>query len=253
MVLPTERFSDRVDSYAKHRPSYPDSLLNFLKHQVPTPAVVADAGSGTGILTELLLEAGYEVYGVEPNAPMRAAAEQRLRNHPAFHSVNGSAESTVLLDNSIDLITAAQAFHWFDRTRTKNEFRRILKANGKVALIWNERLDDASEVNRRYESVLKEMVPGYPTVAHHRMVRQEDIHEFFAPNELRLVTFRNDQAMDRAGLIGRLLSTSYVPNTGQPGNAEIVAAVDQIFDDCQTDDLVTMVYETRVYFGVFGC
>jgi len=252
MVSPTERFSDRVDAYAKHRPSYPDSLLNFLKQQVPAPEVVADVGSGTGILTELLLEAGYEVYGVEPNAPMRAAAEQRLLDYPGFHTFDGSAESTGLPDNSIGLITAAQAFHWFDRARAKNEFRRVLKANGKVALIWNERLDDASEVNRRYESVLKEMVPGYPAVAHHRMVRQEDIYEFFAPNKLGLVTFRNDQLMDRAGLIGRLLSTSYVPNTGQPGNVEIVSAVDQIFDDCQTDNLVMMVYETRVYFGAFG-
>jgi SAM-dependent methyltransferase len=252
MVLPTERFSDRVDSYAKHRPSYPDSLLNFLKQHVPVPAAVADIGSGTGILTELLLQTGYEVYGVEPNAPMRAAAEKQLEHHALFHTVDGSAESTGLSDHSVDLITAAQAFHWFERSRAKYEFRRILRANGKVALIWNERLDDASNVNQRYESVLKEMVPGYPTVAHHRMVRQQDIHEFFAPNELRLVTFLNDQTMDRAGLIGRLLSTSYVPNTGQPGNAEIVAAVDQIFDDCQTDDLVTMVYETRVYFGVFG-
>jgi len=252
MVLPTERFSDRVDAYAKHRPSYPEALLNFLKQQVPAPAVVADVGSGTGILTELLLESGYEVYAVEPNAPMRAAAEQRLRNNPGFHTVDGSAESTGLPDNSIDLITAAQAFHWFDRARTKNEFRRVLKAKGKVALVWNERLDDASEVNRRYESVLKEMVPGYPTVAHHRMVRQEDITEFFAPNKLELVTFRNDQRMDRAGLIGRLLSTSYVPNKGEPGNIEIVSAVDCIFDDCQADNLVTMVYETRVYFGAFA-
>jgi SAM-dependent methyltransferase len=183
---------------------------------------------------------------------MRVAAEKQLGHHPLFHTVDGSAESTSLPDHSVDLITAAQAFHWFERSRAKNEFRRILKANGKVALIWNERLDDASEVNQRYESVLKEMVPGYPTVAHHRMVRQEDIHQFFAPNKLELVTFRNDQLMDRAGLIGRLLSTSYVPNTGQPGNLAIVAAVDRIFDDCQTDNLVTMVYETRVYFGAFG-
>jgi ubiquinone/menaquinone biosynthesis C-methylase UbiE len=252
MVLPTERFSDRVDSYAKHRPSYPEALLNFLKQQVPVPAAVADIGSGTGILTELLLQTGYEVYGVEPNAPMRAAAEKQLEHHALFHTVDGSAESTSLSDHSVDLITAAQAFHWFDRAPAKDEFRRILKANGKVVLIWNERLDDASEVNRRYESVLKEMVPGYPTVARHRMVRQEDIHEFFAPNQLEVVTFRNDQKMDRAGLIGRLLSTSYVPNTGQPGNIEIVSAVDRIFDDCQADDVVTMVYETRVYFGTFG-
>jgi SAM-dependent methyltransferase len=252
MVAPTERFSDRVDAYAKHRPSYPEALLNFLKEQVPLPATVADIGAGTGILTELLLETGYEVYAVEPNAPMRASAEQQLGHQPGFHAVDGSAEAAGLPDASVDLITAAQAFHWFDRVRAKKEFRRILKTSGKVALIWNERLDDASEVNRRYESVLKELVAGYPTVAHHRMVQQEDIHEFFAPNNLGLVTFRNDQILDREGLIGRLLSTSYVPNTGQPGNTEIVAAIDQIFDDCRTGDLVTMAYETRIYFGSFS-
>ena len=101
--------------------------------------VVADVGSGTGILTALLLDHGNTVHAVEPNAAMAAEATARLGGNPRFHAVAGRAEATGLPDASCDVVTAAQAFHWFDIDPTRREFRRILRPGGAVVLVWNIR------------------------------------------------------------------------------------------------------------------
>ena len=155
---PTRRFSDRVDNYVRYRPSYPTAVLETLRSEcdLSVATVVADIGSGTGILTRLFLENGNRVYGVEPNAEMRGAAEKLLRDFPGFESVAGTAEETGLAANSIDLVVAAQAFHWFDPDRAGMEFQRILRPGGWVALVWNERLVGASPFLREYEELLSE-------------------------------------------------------------------------------------------------
>jgi SAM-dependent methyltransferase len=250
MKSPTERFSDRVDNYVKHRPGYPESLVRLLQENIPSPAVAADIGSGTGIFSRQLLKVGYEVFGIEPNDPMRSAAEESIGENGLFHSISGTAEATTLDDRSVDLITAAQAFHWFKPLPTKAEFRRILKPGGILAIIWNERLDDLSELNRRYEVILQNLAPEYPKVVH-RNISPDAIREFFAPALVTLTKFDNSQQLDQDGLIGRFESSSYVPNRGEPGHAEIVSAVKGLFGDCQVDGHVTITYETQVFWGEF--
>jgi SAM-dependent methyltransferase len=248
MQDPTKRFGDRAENYAKYRPGYPDEMLAYLGTLIPPGAIVADIGSGTGILTRELLDHGYEVHAVEPNEPMRQEADRALSGHPGFHSVNGTAESTGLEARSIDLVTCAQAFHWFDPEKTTVEFRRILKAGGLTALIWNEREEQASDVGREYDDLLQRMVPDYKR-ANHRRIQADEIGRFFAPGDVRLVTFRNYQMLDREGFRGRLLSSSYVPNVGQPGHDEIVEAANRIFVKHAVDGQVRIEYETKVYLG----
>jgi SAM-dependent methyltransferase len=248
---PTERFGDRAENYAKFRPGYPDAMLRFLRGVVSPPAVVADIGSGTGILTRQLLENGYELYAIEPNGPMRSEAERALGGCPRFRSVHGTAEATTLPDGAVDLITCAQAFHWFDRVKARLEFCRILKGAGRVAIVWNERLENASEVNRKYDDILRRMAPEYSTVSH-RKVSLEDIEAFFVTGEVQLCTFPNEQVLDRHGFLGRLLSSSFVPNVGQSGHHEIVGAASDIFDEYEVDGTVSLVYETRLYLGQFS-
>jgi len=250
MPDPIERFGDRADNYAKFRPGYPDPMLSLLRDVVPPPAVVADIGSGTGILTRQLMDNGYELYAVEPNGPMRSAAERTLSGRPRFRSVRGTAEATTLPDGAVDLITCAQAFHWFDREKAKLEFCRILKGNGRVAIVWNERLENASEVNRKYDDILRRMAPEYSNV-NHRKVSLGDIEAFFGPGEVQLWTFPNEQVLDRCGFLGRLLSCSYVPNVGQPGHHEIVDAVGDLFGEYEVEGKVSFDYETRLYLGQF--
>jgi ubiquinone/menaquinone biosynthesis C-methylase UbiE len=250
MQHPTERFSDRAETYAKHRPGYPDEMLQFLETLVAPPAMVGDIGSGTGILTRQLLKSGYDVWAVEPNEAMRTAADRTLSGYPACRSIDGTAEATTLEDRAIDLITCAQAFHWFDRGQTRSEFGRILRSDGWIALLWNER-QEASPINRAYDELLKEMATDYRNVSHRR-IAAEDIREFFAPGEVQLRIFANDQTLDCDGFLGRLVSSSYVPNLGQPGHQEIIEAAKKIFEVHQIGGRITLEYETKVYVGRFG-
>ena len=127
MAKNTERFSDRVENYIKYRPGYSDAIVKSLKETIGFDSnwVVADIGSGTGLSAEMFLKNGNKVYTVEPNKEMREAGEGFLGEYEGFSSVDGTSEATTLADQSIDLIVAAQAFHWFDRNAFKSECKRI--------------------------------------------------------------------------------------------------------------------------------
>src|SRR5579864_7847601 len=250
-VRPTERFSQRVENYVKYRPGYPPELLDGLRrHCGLSPEwVVADIGCGTGFLAELFLKNGNRVFGIEPNAEMRAAGETFLKNYKAFTSIAAAAESTTLASNSVDLIVAGQAFHWFDRTRTRQEFQRILKPGGWVALIWNERLTNTPFL-AAYEDMLHRYAPEYEKVDH-RHITDEVIAEFFQAAPFQKFQLANYQDFDYAGMCGRLLSSSFVPLEGEPGYREIVETSERIFRDHAQHGRVRFEYETKVYCGRF--
>ncbi|MFN2501175.1 MAG: class I SAM-dependent methyltransferase, partial [Pyrinomonadaceae bacterium] len=138
MTDTVQRFSDRVSNYVKYRPDYPREIIAFLSENCGlTPdSVIADVGCGPGTSSRMFLENGNKVFGVEPNNAMRAAAIEQLSHYPDFHAVNGTSDRTTLADNSIDLIVAAQVFHWLDPQTTRPEFTRILKPGGHIVLIW---------------------------------------------------------------------------------------------------------------------
>jgi SAM-dependent methyltransferase len=246
---PTGRFSDRVANYIAYRPGYPDALVDALRREVGLSAqsTVADIGSGTGISTELLLRIGCDVYAVEPNAEMRHAAETRFSSETRFHSTVGRAESTTLPDASVDAVTAAQAFHWFDRGKTRDEFIRILRPSGLVALFWNTRRIDRSPFLQAYEALLQEYGTDYAEVDHRR-VDAASLGAFFGrPWESRV--FAYEQVFDFDGIRGRLLSSSYVPGPGHPRHAPMLTALRQIFDAHQADGRVRVEYDTELFFG----
>lgn len=247
---PTRRFSDRVTDYARHRPGYPADLIATLcaRSQLNAAAVVADIGSGTGIFTALLLPHAGTVFAIEPNAPMRAYAESSLGHDPHFRSLGAPAEATTLPDHSVDLITVAQAFHWFEPLATRREFARILKPDGHVALIWNERLTATTPFLRAYENLLKSAATDYARV-NHLNIDHAALASFFAPATFATFTFANAQQFDRAGLIGRALSSSYVPNAGQPGHDAFIAGLNRIYDTHANDNRVTFDYACKLHLG----
>ena len=128
----TRRFSDRVENYVRYRPTYPEDVLEVLRQEtgLKSSDIIADIGSGTGISAERFLRSGNEVFGVEPNLEMRRAAESQLQRYAKFHSVVGTAEATTLPNHCVDYVVAAQAFHWFDQAKAKQEFVRILRPDG---------------------------------------------------------------------------------------------------------------------------
>ncbi|WP_299464825.1 class I SAM-dependent methyltransferase [uncultured Gimesia sp.] len=250
MKNPTSRFSDRVENYIKYRPGYPTEVLKLLETECDlTPeSLIADIGSGTGISAQLFLKHHNTVYGVEPNAEMRTAAETFLSDYPQFHSVNTAAEETHLPGDLFDFIIAGQAFHWFDRDRTKREFQRILKPEGWVVLIWNERKVDSTPFLIAYEKMLLEFATDYQEV-NHTNISQGDFSQFFAPHPVLNHTFPNSQTFDFPALKGRLLSSSYCPNSGQPGHEQMMSRLQEIFAAYQTEGTVPFDYDTNLFYG----
>jgi len=246
---PTRRFSNRVQHYAKFRPGYPSELVGLLGREVElTPAsVLADVGSGTGILSELFLRNRNTVYGVEPNEPMREAAERLLSRWDQFRSVAGTAEETTLPSASVDGVLAAQAFHWFDQENAAREFRRIARPGGFVALIWNARLTTASPFMGEYERIVHDFGSEFARSGR-ELVADSVLRSVFG-RSLGKSVLPNHQDLDWEGLRGRILSASYVPNEGQPGFEPMLAALRLAFDAHQHDGIVRMEYETRVYHG----
>jgi SAM-dependent methyltransferase len=245
------RFSDRVDDYVKYRPGYPAGVIQTLRDRcgLDASAVIADIGSGPGNFARLLLENGNEVYAVEPNAEMRAAGQQLLRDFDNYHSIHGKAEETGLPELSIDFVTAAQAFHWFDWPRAKAEFRRILRPAGWVVLIWNERVIDSTAFLREYEALLLEYGSDYKEVRHE--ISYKNIGDFFVEKQQE-ASFDNRQIFDFDGLRGRLLSSSYAPDADSPRREPMLRELRKLFDKHNQNGRVSFDYEVKMYFGQLG-
>jgi SAM-dependent methyltransferase len=244
----TQRFSSRVDNYVRYRPGYPPEVLELLQKEcgLAAESVIADIAFGTGIFTRLLVDNGNRVFGVEPNADMRRAGEQFLKGYSRFTSIAGTAEATTLADHSVDVVTAAQAAHWFDREKARREFVRILKPGGWCVLLWNDRQLDSTEFLRQYEELLRTYGTDYADVRQQGMTLAI---EGFVGNGLQTREFEYKQTLDYGGLEGRLLSSSYVPQKDHPSYDPMLRELRQIFNKHQVNGRVSFDYDTRVYYA----
>ena len=214
---------------------------------------IADIGSGTGFLSELFLQNGNPVFAVEPNDAMRRAAEKNLSRDPNFHSIIGTAEHTGLAAGDFGFVVAGQAFHWFDRVRARIEFQRILRPDGWVLLVWNEREKDFAhdEFSAAYDAMVREFQIDWHKVRHESVTAHDSpaLAAFFAPGGYQLKTFVNPQKLDLDGLLARALSSSYLPLPGQPGCDRMLDRVREIFQVHAKDGHVVQQYITKVYYG----
>lgn len=246
---PKARFSSRVENYVKYRPKYPTAVMDVLRERGGlTPGwSVADIGSGTGISCQLFLRAGHEVYAVEPNADMRAAAEREHAANPSFHSIAECGEATTLANASVDLVHCAQAFHWLDGERACREFRRIVRPGGAIAVVWNERQTDASPFLREYDVLLREYGTDYANVAHKTTTAKALGSLLGLPVERHVVP--NSQSFEFDALLGRVMSSSYVPLPGSPKHGPMVAALHDLFDRHASGGRVEFLYSTEVFLA----
>ncbi len=245
MTDPKQRFSDRAANYARYRPGYPKAVLGLLEAEcgLASEWTVADVASGTGQLAGLFLKNGNRVFGVEPNEEMRRAGESHLGNHPSFTSVAGTAEATTLDDGSVDLVVAGHAFHWFDPGPTRAEFARISRSPGWVALLWNELREDATTFLTAYECLIR----TYKTEEYKPFEMEEEVRSFFGQFSASVLGHR--QTFDLDGLRGRLLSSSYVPDEGQPGHGAMMHDLEEVFNAYQESGRVSIEYDTLVFYG----
>jgi SAM-dependent methyltransferase len=244
-----QRFSSRVADYVRFRPGYPHDALTLLQNEcgLRSGHVTADVGSGTGFLSELFLKNGNRVYGIEPNKEMREAGEEYLADYESFVSVEASAEATTLEAVTIDFVTAGQAFHWFDAAAARREFARILKPEGWVVVMWNDR-----EMNSAFATAYEDLLVKFGT--DYKRVRESypetaAMQDFFAGGSMQQRSVPNAQIFDWDGLVGRLRSSSYAPQEGHPNYAPMMAALDELFRANQVDGRVKMEYATHVYYG----
>lgn len=246
MMNSTQRFSDRVADYIKYRPKYPSEIISILKEHISlTPqSIVADIGAGTGFLTELFLKNQNLTYAVEPNDAMRIACSELYGTYPNLKIVDGTAEATTLPRGSIDIIVAGQAFHWFHQDACKDEFNRILKPDGHTVLIWNARKDNTG-FSKGYDEVLSHYLPEYKTLDH-RNVDDNAITRFFQPQQMKKTILPNSQTFDWDGFKGRVLSSSYVPKSGEIHHT-IMKEIRQLFDLYQQHGKVSFLYDTVIY------
>lgn len=247
---PTTRFTDRVADYVRFRPGYPPALLAWLRteHGIGPAWRVADVGAGTGLSARPFLEAGHEVTAVEPNAAMRAAAQAALGASPRFRAVDATAERTGLGDAAVDLVVAAQAFHWFDPEAIHREWRRILRPGGLALVLWNSRRTGGTPFLAGYEALLRAHAADYAAVER-RYPDEAAMRRWFGAGLRDARSFENRQVLDLEGLRGRLLSSSYAPRPDQPGHAPMLEALRQLFERTAEGGLVTIEYETRAYLG----
>ena len=247
---PTGRFSTRVADYVRYRPGYPPAVLRLLEEEcgLDPASVVADVGSGTGLLSELFLKNGNRVYGVEPNREMREAGERLLARYANFVSVDGRAEETTLDDASVDFVTAGQAFHWFDPPRARVEFNRILRPGGWVVLVWNDRRTAGTPFIEEYERLLLEYGTDYKEVSV-KYAEESMLAALYGPGAMRAETFGNEQVFDFDGLRGRLTSASYTPQPGHPNYDPLMRALEDLFRRHERGGRVVVAYDTKVFYG----
>jgi SAM-dependent methyltransferase len=245
----TERFSNRVDAYRAGRPTYPAAVVAHLRAigALPPGGVVADVGVGTGLSAEPFLAAGHPVVGVEPNAPMRAAGAADLaRFGAAYRAVDGTAAATGLPDGGVDLVIAAQAFHWFDPAAFRAESRRILRPGGWAALLWNDRDLTGSPFLVAYEALMVNYGAGYLAIRY-RHQGTGAIAEYFGGMLPVPAEFPHARKMDWAALAAQVGSASYLPAPGAPRHDDMLADLRALFEREARDGAVDMRYTCRVH------
>jgi SAM-dependent methyltransferase len=244
---PTTRFSDRVHDYVRFRPTYPPAAIDAALAGLGEPSrlTVADIGAGTGISSRPLADRGVRVIAVEPNREMSAAADA----HHLVTFVEGTAEATLLESQSVDLVLCAQAFHWFRAAEALEEFRRILRPGGRVALVWNLR-DESDPFTAGYTNAIRTAIGGEPS-------ETRKFDPAILPNagfeSAALHVFAHSQALDLPAVIGRALSASYSPKAG-PKHATLVDDLKRAHAlHANPDGLVTIRYQTRVHTAGRAC
>jgi ubiquinone/menaquinone biosynthesis C-methylase UbiE len=250
-----QRFNSRVDAYREFRPRYPVEVIDLLQQQCGlTPvSVIADIGAGTGMLAELFLQYGNSVFAVEPNRAMRSACEDLHSQYPKLTCIDGSADSTTLPDHCAHFVTVGQALHWFHLPQARAEFVRILQPGGWCAVIYNERRTGGDPLHDGYERILREFGIDYESVRS-KYPQQQELTDFFqssntAPPAMQQSSFLNMLQLDRAGLVGRIISSSYMPELGHPRYPAMQRQIEELFAQCQETSHVRLEYECVITYG----
>jgi ubiquinone/menaquinone biosynthesis C-methylase UbiE len=221
----TEIFTGKAEAYAKARPGYPDVAIDYIASLMPKDAVIADVGAGTGKFTVLLAQRGYRVFAVEPNVDMRSQLASVLLPYPNATIVDGCAETTNLPDHSVDVVTCAQALHWFNADTFRAECCRITRNATLVITVYNN-------------------TPGGSSIAHSKLST-----DIFYENPT-VQEFPNPMYYTRESWLAYMTSHSHDPLPSDLGFAAHIQEMNAVFDREQVDGLIRRDVMTKVYSEV---
>jgi SAM-dependent methyltransferase len=231
-------FARSVVAYERARPEYPPEAIAFLARELDLigthpPRRVVDLAAGSGKLSRPLAKLGCEVIAVEPVDEMRAAIG------PGIEALAGTAEAMPLADDSADAVTVGQAFHWFDGPKALAEIERVLRPGGALALVWNRRPVESSELHAAISEI---MAPYRGDAPSHGSGAWRDT---FAGRDLREERFDFVQRLDADGLADRVGSTSFIAALDEPERARVLERVRALVDGGAVD--VPYVCEVHVW------
>ena len=240
-------FESKASKYSDGRPSYaPEVICKLFHDTLPTNGIVADIGSGTGVLTSEFIKKGYETYAVEPNGDMRRKAEQKLSIYSNFHSVDASAKNTGLNDKPVSLITAASAFHWFDVSKFKQECIRILKDDGVVCIIFNVRVYD--EFTKKQCGICKKYCDGFESLTHGYDKTINLVDDFYVGN---YAVYEYDFPLEytKQKFISRCLSSSYAPLPESQNYEAYICEIKVLLDETFKEEIFNIENKTVMFVG----
>lgn len=243
-----EKFTGKADFYDKYRPSYPDSLIDWL-YEKTNADTAADIGAGTGKFTSCLLRKPWKITAVEPNSDMR----EKLVKLSGVNVISTSAENTGIEQGSIGLITTAQAFHWFDEELFKKECIRILKPNGRLAVIFNSRYYKDCPISSERDEICQRYCGAFHSG--HVGKRSSEEGDLFLKNEYfsesEYFSAENNIELDEEAFIGDTLSRSYALSENDSGFSDFIGELKAAFKKYEQSGKVIIKYNTSCYLGKF--
>lgn len=242
-------FDHRAGNYSQGRPGYADGVTRLIFDRLLVPGgTVVDVGSGTGIFARIFLERGVRVVCIEPNAGMRAQADELFRGDPNYVSVAASAEATGLPDGSVDLMTAASAYHWFDPDAFAAECRRVLRPDGVFLAVMNCR-DYRDPFTLRQHELCRRFCPGFSSLRHGMETSEPRLRRLFG-DSFRQELFDFPLTYQKERFVARSLSSSYAPDPDTPAAAEYAAALRTLMDEfAPGSERITVPNLTAAYWG----
>jgi len=251
-VKPSLRFEKLANDYAKGRPSYPDSVLKLLRTELGLQegSIVADIGAGTGIFSAFLIRGKYEVIAVEPSDDMRMHCEHTLSSlHTTrpFSVIAGEANNTQMEDQSVDCVTAAQAFHWFDPALSRTEFLRVLKPKGSIVFLWNTRRRERG-FPQAFDLLLKSYAHDFAHIGHTGGQREIKIGAFFIEKIWKTRTYKHSWFVDFETLLSFVRSISYLKEIDICQKEKLERDLFSLFVSYAKDNQLELVFDTDIFY-----
>ncbi len=207
-----------------------------------------DVGAGTGILTEILIKRGLKVTAVEPNLDMARFIKKLMREYHNLEFLNNSAENIHYNKKNVDLITVAQAFHWFNVDKFKEQCKNILKDSGKVALVWNVR-DEDDEIIKENFNICKRLCKDFNGFSGGIGDNIDNIRSFFKDGKYEYIEFENNLEYDLEIFIGRNISASYALKSEDKNYKVFIEELTELFYKYKKDDKIVIKNKVKSYIG----